>query len=180
MSNGIKETFMKACRGSNDDLLNFLNQFSSAIKKRARDLNYEEAETDLIIFLIEFIGKQDPLKVDMYTEPQIVTYIIRSLDNKKVDILRHLKTLPPELKNDIIWETVGLTYEDDFTENCFLEGLFSILTKRQKQVIIMKYYFDYTDVMIANKLKITRQAVNGLKRAALTKLKDDWVSSSDF
>lgn len=74
--------------GDQDSLESIINKFKPIICKLARKLNYEEAETDLIIVfiqLVRFIKLENFMNI---SEGALVNYLYNSLKNKAVDLFR--------------------------------------------------------------------------------------------
>lgn len=60
---------------------------------------------------------------------------------------------------------------DDYIYNFEINELMAVLTVRQKSVLVLKYYYGYSDVEIGKFLGITRQAVNKIHRVSINKIK---------
>lgn len=164
----LLEVLKLAKAGNQEAICYFIKKFQLLIKKFARQLNYDCAETDLIIYLLEFIKKMDIEKMEKLSEGELVNYIIRLLRNKKIDIYR---------KNCLAIEEIH-TEEDSYIENKLeieeqmdLKQLIKTLPNKHRIVIISKYIYGYSDAEIGTSLGISRQAVNKLKNKALEKLK---------
>ncbi|NFN13441.1 RNA polymerase subunit sigma-24, partial [Clostridium botulinum] len=63
------------------------------------------------------------------------------------------------------------TNNDEYS-NVVFKDLISSLKPKQKKIIFLKFYLQLSDVEIAERLKISRQAVNKSKRQALEFLKN--------
>ena len=164
----LQEVLKLAKGGNQEAICYFIKKFQLLIKKFARQLNYDCAETDLIIYLLEFIKKMDIEKMSRLSEGEIVNYIIKLLRNKKIDIYR---------KNCLALEEIH-TEEDCYVENKLeiedqmdLNQLINTLPDKHRIVIVSKYIYGYSDAEIGTSLGISRQAVNKLKNKALEKLK---------
>lgn len=72
----------------NEALGTIIEQFRPAIGKYARWLNYDGADTDLIISLIEKIRNIDFSKKRFINDGQVVNYISNSIRNMSIDIYR--------------------------------------------------------------------------------------------
>jgi hypothetical protein len=90
MSNNLYEVFKKAQGGSGEHTIELYYKFLPLIKKYGKKLNYEEAEIDLTIFLLEFIKKMDLNKFENRSDGEIVNYINLIFKNKYIDLLRQL------------------------------------------------------------------------------------------
>ena len=56
-------------------------------------------------------------------------------------------------------------------DKLFIYELLSLLTLREKEIINLRYFKEYSDIEISQKLRISRQAVNKTKNRAITKMK---------
>lgn len=59
----------------------------------------------------------------------------------------------------------------NFEDKLTVDTLINKLTKKEKTVIILKYFYEYSDVEIANIFGVSRQAINKTKNRALNKMK---------
>ena len=153
------------CRDK-DAILEIIERFMPAIRKNARMLRCNGAESDLVIHLIEVIYSLKTEKIDMLVEGQAVNYIATAIRNKSVDINRKKEIDFVELESASYYDT-AIDYEHRYEVN----QLLSLLTERQKNIIVLKYYYGYSDKEIGAFFGISRQAVNKIHRVALRKMK---------
>ena len=137
-----------------DSLMEIINKFRPLIKKQAYALNYEDAENDLIVDMIELIYNMPFFQHD----GQAVTYISTSIRHSYVKFLKQRIRLRENeciYDPDIIKNIENLS--EDF-EKKDLDLLFAIrkLNYNQKWVIIYKFFFMFKDKEIMNKLNISR------------------------
>ncbi len=164
----LLDLLILAQKDNEEAICYLVKKFQLLIKKFARQLNYDCAETDLIIYLLEFTKKLDTKKIQNYSEGELVNYIVRLLRNKKIDIYR---------KNNLALEEVHTGKEisteavPGFEEQICLKELLDMLSDKHKKVIIAKYIYGYSDAEIGTSLGISRQAVNKLKNKALEQLR---------
>lgn len=152
-----------------DSLMEIINKFRPLIKKQAYALNYEDAENDLIVDMIELIYNMPFFQHD----GQAVTYISTSIRHSYVKFLKQRIRLRENeciYDPDIIKNIENLS--EDF-EKKDLNLIFAIrkLNYNQKWVIIYKFFFMFKDKEIMNKLNISRQAVYNNKNKALKNLR---------
>ena len=145
-----------------DAIEQIIKEFLPIIKRVAYKLNYDGAETDIIICLIEAIYSLEYSKIEEFCAGQIVNYIAQIVRNNGVDLYRKRKVYIDEIYIDNYIEISDAIYES----TGFVEYL-EFLNDKQQKVIIMKYFLGYSDIEIAKKLLISRQAVNKIKRGAL-------------
>lgn len=161
--------FQLITRVQNNDknaLQEIIDKFKPLINKLARKLKYEEAETDLIIAIILLLKNINLEKFKNTSDDAIVNYINYSLNNKATDLFRKYvfkkdNELPIDL--DIIYQN------NDMDTNLFVNSLLNIesLSKKQHIVLKLSYLYGFSDIEIAKKLNISRQAVNKIKKRGL-------------
>jgi RNA polymerase sigma factor (sigma-70 family) len=144
--------------------------FYPAIKNLSKKISYEEAETDLTISFLEFIKRIDIGKFFYKDKKEIAKFINVFLKNKSVDLFRKHVLRQEELV-EINYDLLKDPSNGDFISNIFVSELIEKLPLRQRQVIVKKFIFEFSDIEIANQLQISRQAVNSIKRRALNRLK---------
>lgn len=164
MTSNLYEILKRAQNGSEEQVIELYYKFLSLIKRYGKKLNYEEAETDLIIFLLEYINKANFDKFRNRSDGEIVNYIKLLFKNKYIDILRKLMNKKIETKiidTEIIY--------NDYYKNLEEEYIFSLmknLNDTQKKTIIGRYIYDYSDDELSKIFKISRQAVYKQRKKA--------------
>jgi len=160
----------KAQKGDAEAVMDMLLKFRPTIKNLSRKLDYEEAETDLIIAFLETIKELDLEELHMKSDGAIVNYIYFFLKNKSVNlfkknVLRRINTT--ELELDIIADDTA--YDTD--NIIFVSMLLNALPPMQREVINKKFMQGFTDKEIALLLGVSRQAVNRTKNRGLNNLR---------
>lgn len=170
MCNSLYETISEIQNGDNEKIIDVINEFELTIKKFSIKLHYEEAETDLIIAFIEMIRSINLNKFDSDNKGAIVNYIYNTMKNKHVDLFRkHVQRRKEEVEINL--DIIADTEEFNMESGIFMENLLSNLTNRERIIVKEKYIKDHSDIEIAEKLHITRQAVNKARNKALGKLR---------
>lgn len=169
---GLYEMVMNARTGDKEALQNLVERFQPLIKKYKRKLNYDGADTDLIICFIETIHKI-PIYRDNHiiNEECIVGYINKSIKNKYIYFSKKYSKVyrvEVELNLDIAGDDANSKVED----NVSIEELLDKLSERQRRVIEGIFFKNTTEVEISRQLNISRQAVNRTKNRALKCLKE--------
>lgn len=148
-----------------------IERFNPLIKKYSRKLNYDGAETDLIIALIEAILSLPILKNKNFKKNKyIIGYIHSSIKNKYIYLSKKnskILNTEIELNLDILNNNNFSSIDEPILIKCLLDNL----TELQRTVIIQKIFNNYTDIEIGKKLNISRQAVNRIKNRALNNLR---------
>lgn len=171
MENEIYNKLVLIKKGNNDELYLLIKKFEPIIKKLSRKLNYEEAETDLVIFFIEFAKSINLEKFKIKNDGIIVNYIKKSLYNKYTKILSK-KIL--NNRDSIEYMDNHILSQDDKTNIFLYEYIKLNLNRTQSMVIYYKYIHDLSDIEISKKLNISRQAVNKAKNKSLYKLQHEY------
>lgn len=143
-------------------------QFSRLIYYYANRIGDEDASQELTLFLLELLKSMDVAQFETNKTDSLQRYISVSIRNKYIALAVEYQ------KRD------ALTAElDEFTGseriNCddrieILSGLSAIHSK-QRAVIILRYYYGYSDAEIAKYMNISRQAVGKLRNKGLQHLK---------
>ncbi|SHK61564.1 RNA polymerase sigma factor [Tepidibacter formicigenes] len=171
MKKSFFEIIEKAKDGDKEAFIEIINKFEPTLKKFSRELNYELAETDLIIALIEIVKGIKSSNFKTKNDGVVVNYIYNSMKNRKVDLFRkYVKGVKEEMEInlDVIENEANYQIED----GVFVKDLLNMLTDIQKIVIVEKFIKGYSDAEIATKLHISRQAVNKAKNKAIKRLKE--------
>ncbi len=178
MQKSFYELIILSRSDSVDDLQEILVMFKPLIKKLSKFLNYEEGETDLIIFFIDLIKNINLKKITNKSDAIIVKYIHKSLLNKMFQLSKRYSKMKfqfvefdEKLLNMKTDYQNKCTFEEDI---CFIDYIFGELSGIQRKVIFYKYLKGYSDKEISVKLKISRQAVNKAKNRAFKKIKKDY------
>ncbi len=163
-------TFQAAKMGDEESVLFLYNKFLPKIKKCSRRLNYETAESDIIIRFLEFIKNTNFEALNSKCDGAIVNYTNKFFDNTYVNLLCAKK---PQMQfiylNDENNFTQDVPYYDD---QSYLEmNCFSYLTELQKKIIVYRYIYGYSVQEIAQKLNVSRQAVNRAKNRGIKIIK---------
>lgn len=165
----LSEILINAHQGSETDICSIINKFKPLIRKYARQLSYDCAETDLIIATLEFIRDVEPERIRECNDAVLVSYIARTLRNKKIDIYRNtiLKGL------EVINADYDLmdSHNNNIDEQLDWMNYMSQLSDKQCSILIRRYIMGYSDAEIAGQLNVSRQAVCKMKNKALNNLK---------
>ena len=150
------------------NFIDILDYFNSQIKYLGYKLKYPEAETDLIIYLYEFLKLIDQSKFE--TDKHLLMYINKCLKNKSISLFHKVdkddKLISFESETEIL-DVINSQEKNDEYSDIIFNDLISCLNPRQKKIIFYKFYLQLSDIEIAKLFKISRQAVNKAQRAAL-------------
>ena len=153
-----------------------MNAFTLIYDKYKRLIYYYSAKTrdddtpqELTLFLLELLYSIDTDRFKLDMSDSLHKYIAVSIRNKYIYISKELQ-LKQKFLNEI--------YDAEFytlaslDESLFVTEALSQLTLKQRLIIIYKYIHCFSDAEIADKLKISRQAVNRLKNRGINTLKE--------
>lgn len=178
MENSLYSLIIKVKKNDQDALLTIIIKFNLLIKKLSRKMIYEDAETDLIIYFIQMLKKMDLNKLNNFSEGGLVKYIQIALKNKAIDQCKKyylIKQNEMILDTDIIMQqNVDIDFNNNIDNKLLIDQLLTSggLTERQRLILKYYYLYEYSDIQIADKLKVTRQAVYKTRVYGLKTLKN--------
>lgn len=146
--------------------------FKKLIKLYAARLGYEDAVSELTLCLIEVVCGMDLSRFESDDSFGIQKYIAVCLRNRY--IVLSMKKCEYEKCTVPIYDNVAAKKEKT-DEVIMLNQAFNLLNQRQKEVLIYKYIYGYSDVELSKMYGISRQAVNGLKIRALAILRNFFI-----
>ena len=162
---------LKEAKAHNQDsLAEIISRFSPLIRKYSYSLNYEDAESDLVVSMIQLIYDMPVFNND----GQAVQYISKSMNHAYIKLL---KGLIQRRENEILYDPdtfknlQRLSESGDEKDLDILSAL-EQLTHNQKWVIKYKFFYMLPDKEIMKRLNISRQAVYKNKINALKKLRE--------
>lgn len=172
MNRTLYNLIKKAQKNNSNALYIVIENFSPTIKKFSKKLNYEEAETDLIIFLITLVKKVNLSYFYSKGDGALVNYIYSSIKNKYIDICRKYK-----VENNIQVELIANLLIDEssnnFDEDIVMKILLNELSQIEKTIIIELYYLGSKYKDIEKKLKLSRQSIYNARNKAFKKIKEN-------
>lgn len=177
MNNELFQLLFCAQNGDKKATEKLYLKFSKLIKKLSRLAEYDGAETDIIVFFLQFIKKVDLKKLENKSTGEIINYIYISLKNYTFSLMKQsLKKKIDEC--NIIADQL---YYDSYEKFELTDSLDSLkkLTKIQKQIILDIYLYNYKISEIAKLLNVSRQAVNQNKIKALKVIEKELVKKGD-
>lgn len=166
----LQRTITDAHSQDKDAMEELLIAFYPLIKKYARKLSYEDAEQDLVLFFIELVNFLPVEKFQQGEEGQIVSYI------QKAVIHQYYKLDKKNRNYDLYWEDSGMEPAEDIASNEAngeLSLLFQCLSEKQRRVLELRIYHQFSDSQIGEMLGISRQAVYKDRKNAIKKLKEE-------
>lgn len=161
--------FVQAKDGNEVAKVEIYKKFLPCIKKLARKLRYEEAETDLVIFLLEFISNISLRKFKDRSDREIFLYVYSFIKCKYLNIIKTLNN--KKIKTEVL--KVDIEYYDYYKkiELEYISWLLSGLSDIQKKIIIGKYVYNYSNIKLSEICGISRQAIYKHKKKAFEIIK---------
>ena len=148
-----------------------VERFMPLLRKHARELGYEDALEDLILFLIETVPSIPLGRIGQENIGGLVRYIqaavwhqLPKLRRHQREIMGYLEDLPLEV------ESPRSSLEEEVNFRLWLRPL----TEKQKRIIQMSYLYQLSDQEIAGILRVSRQAVYKIRQSAIKKLRKEW------
>ena len=142
--------------------------FAGLIRHFESKLGYDDAGQELTVFLLELVYSLDMSRFLPDESDSINRYIAVSVRNKYIALSvkknRHI------LESGELFDSIGCTTELD-SSAALKEGM-KQLSNRQRAAVTLRYIYGYSDAEIADRLCITRQAVNRLERRGLELLRE--------
>jgi RNA polymerase sigma factor (sigma-70 family) len=149
-----------------DYMLELLEDFSPLIKKYAFLSGSEDGQAELTASFIKMI-RDYPKNFDKTADMYTLSYIKKTVRNEYIALSKKKSRDPTVYLED------NQMYEPQVNDNSELVfyDLISPLSLLQKNIILRKYYYCFSDSEIAHDLHISRQSVNRAKNRALANLK---------
>lgn len=155
--------------GNSDDFLEILEVFNPLLKSLHRKSFGYDTYSDLVLFLIELLKKlkisNDSFREDKY----IISYIAKALKNHYIYLnKKKCKLYDVEVSID----PTNLQYGYSDCDNIIFYDLLNNLTDKEKNVIIYKYIYSYSDTEIGKQRHVSRQYIHKVHKRALEKVKE--------
>ncbi|MBE6804969.1 MAG: sigma-70 family RNA polymerase sigma factor [Ruminococcaceae bacterium] len=145
------------------------NEFYKLLLLYGSRIGDSDATQELSVFLVELLFKIDISKFKKDDSEDIKKYIAVCLRNEYYAILKRKHSrlnLYCELNCDIP------EAEDDIESELFIRQCLQQVNDTQRKILILRYLCDFSDSQIAEKLHISRQAVNKARNKGLETLKN--------
>jgi len=167
----IYRLIQKAKNDDKETMELLIIKFQPIINSLSWKLKNEYGRTDLTIFFIKLIYSIKLDSIINMSEGALVNYIVKSLKRECYRLNRTPLISDCEMNDNV------LVMINDYIEveyKIFLDELEinKVINKRQKYVLLKKYYNKFTDEEIATELCISRQAVSKMHKLAIINLKE--------
>lgn len=145
--------------------------FGRLIKVYGARIKDDDGAEELTLFLLELMYDIDTDRFKPDSTDTLCRYIAVSLRNKYIILSK--KADRRLLESCELFDFSGAKYGEQDTKIALADGL-KMLSDRQRQAVIGRYIYGFSDAEIAEMLCITRQAVHGLELRALSILRSYW------
>jgi len=164
-NNLLVQLVINSKQGDKDALTILINKFLPLLKKYAYKLNYEDALDELILFFIETTKR---INISGFLKENgdnyLISYLNQCVKNKYILLSKQLSRYSSNIV-DIEIENIDYSLENCYSSIEYIM-IINTLTELQKKIIILSYFYGYSNNEIALILKSTRQAVNQCKNRA--------------
>lgn len=169
MENGCLITLIENFRGKDMSAFPVIfSQFEGLIHYYSGKEGGEDTFQELSVFLLELLYKVDIKRFEKKSGDGLKRYIAVCIGNRYIALCKQNSILK---KNNVSFSYIA-SHEKDFLQNQMLKDAMDKLTHKQREIIILKYIYNYSDVEIALALDISRQAVNRIKNRAVVALRE--------
>jgi len=160
----------KAKKGDKDSMEILIIKFEPILNSLSYKLEYDCAKTDLTIFFIKLIYSIKLDSIMNLSEGALVNYIKTSFYRE------YYRLSKSQIRDETYQENELYIWVSDYNKienKIFLDELLfkKVINKKQKHVLIKKYYYDCTDKEISNELDISRQAISKIHKKAIYNIK---------
>ena len=173
MKNNLLKPFIKLIKKGDMSVFSYVfDEFKKLILIYSGKLKYEDATSELTLFLIELLYSIDLERFDNNESDDLSRYIAVSLKNKYI-ALSIQKSRVENYEKELLEEYLG--YVEEFDKNlCFIRGA-DKLNDAQRFVVLYHYVYGYSIAEIGAILRVSRQAVNKTKNRALAVLRKEMM-----
>ncbi len=143
------------------------NEFYKLLLLYGSRVGDSDSTQELSVFLVELLFEINISKFESDESEDIKKYIAVCLRNEYYAMLKRKHnrlSLYCELNCDIPEP------EHDVESNLFVRQCLGMVNESQREILILRYFCDYSDSQIAEKLHISRQAVNKARNKAIEKI----------
>lgn len=167
---------IEAAQKKSENMIILMDHFTPLIRRLAHRLPYEyqDAEQDMRLSFLEIVNRMKLEQMRCLEDKYLLGYIKNAMTNRYINLL-YASTKQKEPKSLIDYRDVEVEEGVGFNDQIELLSLLRTLPKIQKDVLYFRYFYGYSDIEIAQKLHITRQAVNKIKNRALKELKRFYI-----
>lgn len=165
----IKYILSEAIKGNDEKVVALITAFYPLIKKYSRQLNYEEAETDIIIRILEKLPKSTKCLDNDFHPGQIINYLRTLIERTAIDLLR-IRIKHNRCTYFSLEDLDFMAHDDIDDSNTSFNSIISNLSEEEQDIIKLRYMNEFSDYEIAHRKKTSRQNICKKRKNALRKL----------
>lgn len=160
-----------AQKGKSLSITYLIEKFDPLILKYSKLLNDDDGKQDMVLSFLEILYSIPLDKFPSFNRDYaILNYIKIPIKNKYIYLSkRKCKIYKAEVFNEMHEEASNRYFENE--NRIEILNTLSVLTKKQREIILLEYYYCYSEAEIAGILHTSRQSVNRLENRALFMLK---------
>lgn len=178
MKNNLLKPFIKLIKSQDMSVFPVVyDEFKNLILFYGRKLKYEDAASELTLFLIELLYDIDLEKFEDDESDFLKRYIAVSIKNKYI-ALSVAKSKIRDYESAFLEKCCGC--EQEFDDRVYCSEIIKNLSDMQRTVIVYHFVYGYSIAEIAKRLNITRQSVNKTKNRALKALRREFEVDEEF
>lgn len=168
----------EAQQGNQDAMLYLIQKYTPLLMRYSKKIYQEDAFSELTLAFIELIYHIKIEKLTCASDGVITNYIVTSIKNTYI---AHIKEIMQE--KGLTTTLDNFTDKDEFqmsnthiiesSKSFFMDFLsgFSNLTQKEKEILLLIYYYGYSAAEVADQMKTSRQNINQIKKRAQEKIK---------
>lgn len=173
----LRDSILAAQKGDKSALLYLIEKFQPMLRRYARRLSYEDAESDMVLEFIELIHRISLDSLQSTADGSIVCYIAKAVQHTYYSKISKQKNQNHDaLSWEELFESEKVYGGAEFINVdllMFIDVLKSCpsLTNRETWILYKIYYEGYTSSELAAMLGTTKQNLNQIKLRGLAKLR---------
>lgn len=135
-------------KGNENAMLKLIKEFQPLIKKYSYLVDYENSESELTLTFIKTLYKIPINNPKFKQDKYIISYINKSIRNKYIYLSKNRNKIY-YYESPINLDITQTPYQTNIGNKLFINDLLLTLTKREREIINLKYFKEYSDIEIS-------------------------------
>lgn len=172
MNYTLFDLFLNAYNGNSFAQLQIVQRFQPLLKKYAALLKYEDAYSDLQLYLLELLHSGKLTKLQRKDDGTLVKYIESSIRHQYISLNSRKNAVDNSViasVDEIDFDQMSLSSNDEYPE-LLISDLHSVLQPSELTLLSQFVFKGMSIADIAEKSGVSRQAINRKKLSILKKL----------
>ena len=172
MTYTLFDLFLNAYNGNSFAQLQIVQRFQPLLKKYAALLKYEDAYSDLQLYLLELLHSGKLTKLQRKDDGTLVKYIESSIRHQYISLNSRKNAVDNSViasVDEIDFDQMSLSSNDEYPE-LLISDLHSVLQPSELTLLSQFVFKGMSIADIAEKSGVSRQAINRKKLSILKKL----------